>query len=156
MAVAAIDADGFAGDDRGALHDADRHAVTAAGVGQDLAADRGDALGDVGRVGGRVDQLEFEARGLAEQIDGPCGLTFGEDPDGGRDRELRARFRWRLDAVPEKASEPLLSLEVTSQEMEKKGWPIQTVNVTSKSAPVASQYSARARACRSPISESLS
>ena len=37
------------------------------GIGHDLAARRGDALGDVGGRGGGIDQLEFELGGLAEQ-----------------------------------------------------------------------------------------
>jgi hypothetical protein len=42
--------------------------VAAAGAGHDLAARRGDALGDVRLQRGLVDQLELELGGLAEQV----------------------------------------------------------------------------------------
>ncbi len=48
--------------------------------------------------------------------------------------ELVARFRWRLDAVGPKAPQPLLGFEVTSEQMEKQGWPMQVALVGSGDA----------------------
>jgi hypothetical protein len=48
--------------------------------------------------------------------------------------ELVARFRYRIDAAAEKAAQPLLALEVMSEQMQRHHWPVQTVSVGSKSA----------------------
>ena len=58
----------------------DRDRAGAVGHRQHLAARRGAALRDLGRVGGLVDQLEFEPRGLADQLLQRLGILDARAP----------------------------------------------------------------------------
>ena len=67
-----------AGDHRPALHG---DAAACPRHRQHLAAGRGAALRDLARIGGEVDQLELEPRGLAEQRLQPLGILEAGDLD---------------------------------------------------------------------------